>query len=48
MIVSIDHDLDTEKFLLMVSDGRMAMMPAGPRLFRAAPHPNIQFSHDDP
>lgn len=33
-------------FRLWCSDGRMTPMPAGPRLFRAPPLPDIQFTHD--
>lgn len=32
-------------FRLWCSDGRMSDFPAGPRLFRAPPLPDIQFTH---
>jgi hypothetical protein len=33
--------------VLMVRDGLMSPSPAGPRLFRASPHPDISFRHPD-
>ncbi len=36
---------EAEQYQLMCSDGCMAPAPCGPRLFRAPPHPDIQFSH---
>lgn len=35
-----------QRFRLMCADGRVSCMPAGARLFRAPPLPDIQFSHD--
>lgn len=32
-------------YYLVFEDDRMRRMPAGPRLFRAEPHPQISFSH---
>lgn len=46
MTISIAHNEDTDQFDLMVSDGRMRAMPAGPRIFRAPPHPDVAFAHD--
>lgn len=34
------------RFRLVCADGRMSVAPAGPRLFRAPPLPDIQFAHD--
>ena len=36
---------DGQSFRLWCSDGRMSPSPAGPRLFRAPPLPDIQFQH---
>lgn len=38
-------EFDGDKYRLMVDDGRMSATPAGQRLFRAPPHPEIEFSH---
>ena len=46
MTVTIEYDFETDRYHLMVSDGRMNPMPAGPRLFRAPPFPDIRWSHD--
>lgn len=35
-----------QRFRLMCADNRMSVMPAGGRLFRAPPIPDIQFTHD--
>jgi hypothetical protein len=43
MIISVS---DTpEGFRLMVADGQMRSMPAGPRIFRAPPIPDVLFVH---
>lgn len=39
---------DGPNFLLWCADGKMADAPAGPRLFRAPPIPDVRFSHPDP
>ena len=46
MTITIEYDADTDRYHLMVSDGRMSPMPAGPRLFRAPPFPEIKWAHD--
>lgn len=35
-----------QRFRLMCADARMSVMPAGQRLFRAPPLPDVQFTHD--
>lgn len=47
LTISVRPDLDTGRHDLYVADGRMSAMPAGPRLFRAPPLPDIQFSHEN-
>ena len=42
--ISVAHDLDTGDYRLYVTSYG-STMPAGPRLFRAPPHPDIRFSH---
>lgn len=43
--ISVLFDADTEQHrLYATSHGHTAV--AGPRIFRAPPHPDIQFSHD--
>ncbi len=36
---------DGTEFTIMVADDRMGIMPAGPRLFRKEPWPDVMFSH---
>lgn len=43
--ITISLDLDTGVYTLMASSYGYTM-PAGPRLFRAPPHPAIKFVHD--
>lgn len=45
MKIFVELDLDDEKFALMCDDGRMKPTVAGQRLFRAPPHPQIEFRH---
>ncbi len=45
LTISVDFDMDRERFVLMCDDGRMSPSPAGQRLFRAPPHPEIEFRH---
>lgn len=45
MTIHAHHDLDGST-LMATSHGYTAV--AGPRLFRAAPHPDIRFTHSDP
>lgn len=47
MKITVEFDADLDVYQLFVSDGRMASMPAGPRLFRGDP-PVINFQHADP
>lgn len=43
-LISVEYDADAEEYVLMVTSfGRTE--PAGARLFRAPPHPNILFRH---
>lgn len=44
--ITILEDLDSGEFLLMATSYGQTM-PAGPRLFRAPPHPDIKFTHAD-
>jgi hypothetical protein len=39
-------EFDGDKYILMCLGRGMGAMPAGPRLYRARPHPEIDFSHD--
>ena len=42
--ISVQFDFDDGAYVLMATSyGRT--QPAGPRLFRAAPHPDIAFAH---
>ncbi len=45
MRIFIEFDLDLATYVIMCDDGRMSPAPAGQRLFRARPHPDIKFSH---
>lgn len=45
MKIFVEFDMEIEKFVLMCDDGRMKPMPCGQRLFRAPPHPTMDFSH---
>ena len=45
MTIFVQYDSDWDRYDLMCSDGRFHPMPAGPRLFRAPPLPDIRFSH---
>ncbi len=38
---------DGSSFTIMCADGRMSPMPAGPRLFRQQPWPEVKFDHPD-
>jgi hypothetical protein len=42
--IFVQFDLDTESYDLMC-ESHNRTMPAGPRLFRAPPHPRVQFHH---
>lgn len=44
MKISVTYDFDTDQHILMVT-AYGSTDPAGPRLFRSPPHPDIQFSH---
>ncbi len=45
MKIFVEFDLESERFVLMCDCGRMSPSPAGQRLFRAPPHPQIDFHH---
>lgn len=45
MKLFIQFDLDTEHWEIMCEDSRMRAMPAGPRLYKAPPHPDVEFRH---
>lgn len=47
MTLFLQFDLETEHWEIMCEDSRMRAMPAGPRLFRAPPHPDVAFRHLD-
>ncbi len=40
--------MDLMEYILMCDCGRMSPTPAGTRLFRAKPHPEIEFRHATP
>lgn len=42
--ITVSHDLDSGEFTLCASSYGQ-VMPAGERLFRGYPHPEIRFSH---
>lgn len=47
--MTITHSYDADDFcwrLYVSAPGQSAPMPAGERLFRAQPHPEIEFTHD--
>jgi hypothetical protein len=45
-VISVSYDADEGKYVLMAtSHARTA--PAGVRMFRAEPWPEVQFQHDD-
>ena len=43
--ITISEDFDTGMWTIMATSYGQTM-PAGPRLFRAPPHPDILFQHD--
>lgn len=45
-IITVSADLDSGEYILMATSYSYTM-PAGERLFRAPPHPRIQWSHDN-
>jgi len=46
MKITVQFDAETMSYDLMIEDGMMRPMPAGPRLFRGGDVPAIKFSHD--
>lgn len=48
MRIFIEFDMDAMEYILMCDCGRMSPTPAGPRIFRAQPHPEVQFRHATP
>lgn len=45
MTIFVEQDTATNYWRLLIRD-RGFTAPAGPRLFRAPPHPEIEFRHD--
>ncbi len=45
MTLFLQFDMDRESWDIMVESPGMGPMPAGPRLFRGPPHPDVEFSH---
>lgn len=43
--IQVQFNMGTENYELWISDSRLRPMPAGPRLFRAPPIPDIRFTH---
>ena len=43
--ITVQFDPENDHFALM-AECHNANVPAGPRLFRAPPHPRIKFNHD--
>ncbi len=43
--LTIYTEFDGESYVLMCANGITSDSPAGPRIFRAPPWPDIQFSH---
>lgn len=46
MTVFLEYDMEDGEWVIMVRDGAMRAMPAGPRIFRAPPHPRVRFKHE--
>lgn len=44
--ITVQFDAEAMSYDLMVEDGMMRPMPAGPRLFRGGNVPAIRFSHE--
>jgi hypothetical protein len=44
-VITVSEDFDTGEFILLSTAYNMTA-PAGPRLFRAPPWPEIRFRHD--
>lgn len=45
MTLFTQYDCDGDLWEIMVSVPGMSATVAGPRIFRAPPHPDVQFSH---
>ncbi len=45
MTISTSHNFDTDRWHLYVTNYNRTEV-AGPRIFRAPPHPDIAFEHD--
>jgi hypothetical protein len=41
----LQFDLESEHWEIMCESHGLSPMPAGPRLFKAPPHPDIEFRH---
>lgn len=46
--ISTSFDGDRDVFYLVARHPGMSDAPAGPRLFRAPPYPDVKFEHDSP
>lgn len=44
--ISLSFDSDSGEWVLMATSYHQTA-PAGPRLFRAEPHPDVKWSHED-
>jgi hypothetical protein len=44
--IRVQYDVESDHFELWARDDTMRDMPAGPRLFRGAPYPEVQFAHE--
>lgn len=47
MTITIHLDFDTGRYELWCHTPGMSEMPAGERLFKAPPYPDIRFNHDN-
>lgn len=45
MKIFVSYEPDDDNYILMCDDGKMSPMPAGPRLLKAQPHPDVKFQH---
>ncbi len=45
MTLFLQFDMDRDHWDIMVESPGMRPMPAGPRLFRGPPHPDVEFAH---
>lgn len=45
MKIGIEFNMDSALYELVVQSHNFASMPAGPRLLKAEPHPEVQWRH---